>query len=496
MENPFTRKLTRFFQFPKISLIVIFAVAIIIITFVINKVGNEIFLITGKRLSAETALMVGFGITLSFIFIYVYILILYRQSYNKLVQKNEEYQNSLDDINQKLVEQTAMEEELKRNYQIQTLLSSLLQISLSNISLNDQLDEIFNEIQSATWLEMNIKGCVFLYNEEDKILEMNAYIGLHQSLISSFERNPKNLCLCGQKMGAGKADHLDPDKCRHNGKNPRDQYDVHYYLPIKRGDKYLGILNLLLSGTRSVTGKEDEFFKSLVDVLAGMIEQYHTEQKLSQTVMTLRAALGGTVHAMALTVEIRDPYTAGHQKRVSNLARAIATEMGLSRHMIEGIRIAGIVHDLGKISVPSEILSKPGNISQIEYSLINTHPQKGYEILSSINFPWPIAQIVLQHHERLNGSGYPAGLKGDEILIEAQVLMVADVVEAMSSHRPYRPARGNRIALEEITKNKGILFNKKAVDACLKLFLNDGFQFDHTFNMDKFEESEIVVQDH
>ena len=181
---------------------------------------------------------------------------------------------------------------------------------------------------------------------------------------------------------------------------------------------------------------------------------------------------------MALTVEIRDPYTAGHQRRVSNLARAIATEMGLSHDQIEGIRIAGIVHDLGKITVPSEILSKPGLISLIEHSLINTHPQKGFEILSSINFPWPIAQIVLQHHERINGSGYPAGLKKDQILLEAKVLMVADVVEAMASHRPYRPSRGVQLAMDEITKNKGILYDKRVVDACLRLFLNKGFKFD------------------
>jgi len=207
--------------------------------------------------------------------------------------------------------------------------------------------------------------------------------------------------------------------------------------------------------------------------------------------MTLRAALGGTIHAMALTVEIRDPYTAGHQRRVSNLARAIATEMGLSKDQIEGVRISGIVHDLGKISVPSEILSKPGDITQIEYSLINTHPQKGFEILESINFPWPIAKIVLQHHERLDGSGYPAGLKKDKILLEAQVLMVADVVEAMSSHRPYRPSRGNQSALEEIMKNRDILFNKDAVDACLKLFLNKGFKFDQHTNVEQYDEAEM-----
>jgi HD-GYP domain-containing protein (c-di-GMP phosphodiesterase class II) len=452
--------------------------------------------LSGNKLSIETKLFIGVGIALSFIFIYLYILVLYRQSYFGLVLENENNLELLDEVKKKLIEQTEMEDELKKNYQIQTLLSDLLQISLLNTSLNEQLDEILNKIQSATWLDMHEEGCVYLIDDKDDVLVMNAYIGLHQSLISSFKRNPKNLCLCGKNMGSGKGGHLDVNKSRHILKTPKDQYEVHYYLPIKHGNKNLGILNLLMSGPHPINDKEDEFFQSVVDVLAGVIEQYQTDEKLNQTVMTLRAALGGTIHAMALTVEIRDPYTAGHQRRVSNLARAIATEMHLSKDQIEGVRIAGIVHDLGKISVPSEILSKPGNISLIEYSLINTHPQKGFEILNSINFPWPIAQIVLQHHERLDGSGYPAGLKEDQILIEAQVLMVADVVEAMSSHRPYRPSRGNKLALEEVMKNKGLLYNSKAVDACLKLFLNDGFQFDHSSDVDKYEEPVIERQNY
>jgi len=244
-------------------------------------------------------------------------------------------------------------------------------------------------------------------------------------------------------------------------------------------------MNLLLSGTHPIKDKEDEFFHSVTDVLAGIIEQRRTDDKLNQTVSTLRTTLGGTIHAMALAVETRDPYTAGHQRRVSNLARAIATEMGLSQDQIEATRIAGIVHDLGKISVPAEILSKPGEISMIEHMLINTHPQRGFEILDSISFPWPIAQIVLQHHERLDGSGYPAGLKKDNILMEAKVLAVADVVEAMASHRPYRPSRGIQLAMEEITENRGILYDPRVVDACLKLFLNKGFTFDLPPNEEK-----------
>ena len=185
--------------------------------------------------------------------------------------------------------------------------------------------------------------------------------------------------------------------------------------------------------------------------------------------------MGGIIQAMAATVETRDPYTAGHQRRVANLGRAIAQEMGLTEHQIDGIRMAGTVHDLGKISIPAEILSKPTKLSDIEFSLIKTHPQISYDILKDIDFPWPVAQTVFQHHERINGSGYPLGLKGEEILLEARILAVADVVEAIASHRPYRPAYGIEVALEQISKKKGILYDTAAVDACLRLFKEQRF---------------------
>jgi putative nucleotidyltransferase with HDIG domain len=173
---------------------------------------------------------------------------------------------------------------------------------------------------------------------------------------------------------------------------------------------------------------------------------------------------------MAATVETRDPYTAGHQRRVADLARAIAVEMGLSSEQIEGIRMAAIVHDIGKVSVPAEILSKPTKLAEIEFHLIKGHPQSGYDILKDIDFPWPIARIVLEHHERMNGSGYPNGLTGDKTFIESRVLAVADVVEAIASHRPARPARELSAALAEITQHKETLYDPGVVDACNRLF--------------------------
>jgi len=202
------------------------------------------------------------------------------------------------------------------------------------------------------------------------------------------------------------------------------------------------------------------------------------EQMVKERTVKLQRALEGIIQASVRIVESRDPYTAGHQDRVANLAGAIAIEMNLRENQVEGIRMAGSIHDLGKISVPAEILSKPSRLTEIEFALIKTHPRVGYDIIADIDFPWPIAQMVLQHHERMDGSGYPQGLSGQDILLEARILCVADVVEAMASHRPYRSALGIDVALKEISDNAGKLYDPEAADAVLKLFREKGFTFD------------------
>jgi len=202
-----------------------------------------------------------------------------------------------------------------------------------------------------------------------------------------------------------------------------------------------------------------------------------SKSELEFSMSKLQAALTGTIRALAATVEIRDPYTAGHQRRVASLCRAIAEAMGLPKKRVEDIHIAATIHDIGKINVPAEILSCPRQLTDIEFSLIKNHAQIGYEILRDIDFPGPIAEIVLQHHERMDGSGYPNGLKGEEILLEARIIAVVDVVEAMASHRPYREALGIDAALEEISKNKGVKYDSQVVDACVKVF-KDGFEFE------------------
>jgi len=200
-------------------------------------------------------------------------------------------------------------------------------------------------------------------------------------------------------------------------------------------------------------------------------------EERNKIIERLRKTLGATVQAMVVTVEARDPYTAGHQRRVSDLARAIASEMCLTAEQIDGIRMASVIHDIGKISVPAEILSKPTRLSNTEFSLIKQHSESGYGILKDIDFIGPVAKIVLQHHERIDGSGYPRGLKSADMLMEAKILAVADVVEAIASHRPYRPALGIDVALEEIMQKKGILYDEDVVDACLRLFRGKGFHF-------------------
>ena len=203
----------------------------------------------------------------------------------------------------------------------------------------------------------------------------------------------------------------------------------------------------------------------------------HMQQELQQSFETIKKAMHSTIQAISMTVEKRDPYTSGHQQRVADLAKAMAQELKLLPDQIESIYTAAAIHDIGKIALPAEILVKPSQLTAIEISLIQAHAQAGYDILKGIEFPWPIADIVLQHHERMDGSGYPQGLAGDKILFGARIIGVADVVETMASHRPYRPSIGTDKALEEIARNRGTLYDPLAVDACLTLFNDKKFEF-------------------
>ena len=256
-------------------------------------------------------------------------------------------------------------------------------------------------------------------------------------------------------------------------------------LPLISKNTTLGSLNIYASEPDAFDEDEVKLLNELANNVAygiGALEmrskREQAEADLKESFEKLKKALNGTVYALTEILQRRDPYTAGHQGRVAELACAIAQEMGLSEDRIEGIRMAGLLHDIGKIYVPSEILARPGRISSLETDIIETHVQVGYEILKTIEFPWPVVETVLQHQERLDGSGYPSGLRGDDILLEARILAVADVVEAMSSHRPYRPTLGMDMALKEISDFRGVRYDADVVDACLRLFNEKGYKIE------------------
>jgi len=254
---------------------------------------------------------------------------------------------------------------------------------------------------------------------------------------------------------------------------------IELLVPMENNGRLAGIMLLTCKATHEpYSNEERRLLWATASGAAASINNANIYENIKQEHSELEKAMDGVVHAMSLVTESRDPYTAGHQRRVAELAQAIGREMGLSEWQIMGMHIAGLLHDVGKVAVPSEILSKPGKISQYEYSIIKNHSQVGYEILQKIDFPWPVTIAILQHHERMNGSGYPAGVSGEEIILEARILGVADVVEAMSSHRPYRPALGLGSALAEITKNRGVLYDPQVVDACLRLLENDETVFE------------------
>lgn len=261
-------------------------------------------------------------------------------------------------------------------------------------------------------------------------------------------------------------------------------WNANLAVPLSDGKRVFGALSIFSADPDAFDADEVALLNELgndlafgISALKTRAERDHAMEKNLQYQEQLRDNLEETIQAIAATVEMRDPYTAGHEKRVAELAVAIGRELGMAREQLDGLRIAGKVHDIGKVKIPAEILSRPTVLDELAFRMIKFHPESGYEILKGINFPWPVATIVWQHHERLDGSGYPRGLKGSEILLEAQILAVADVVESIMSHRPYRPALGLDAAFNEIMDKRGKLYNADAVDACVKLFKEKNFTF-------------------
>jgi len=273
------------------------------------------------------------------------------------------------------------------------------------------------------------------------------------------------------------------EECPCSMKNLRNQegYESIAMIPLRSGNEIIGLLQLNDTRQNIFTPDMIHFLEGIGASIGIAVARRRFMEKLRQSELSLRNTMESLVKTVATIVETRDPYTAGHQRRVADLALAIASEMDLTANEIAGIQIAGLIHDIGKMSVPAEILSKPTKLTGLEFALIKEHAQAGYDILKEIKFPWPIARIVLEHHERMDGSGYPQGLSGEQTLKASRILTVADVVEAMASHRPYRPGLGIDIALDEIEKNRGALYDPEVVDACLRLFREKGYTFKNTW---------------
>jgi HD-GYP domain-containing protein (c-di-GMP phosphodiesterase class II) len=255
-------------------------------------------------------------------------------------------------------------------------------------------------------------------------------------------------------------------------------------IPLMDNKKAIGVMAVYGEDTECFGIEDNNILTEIADhIVYGIlglkirIKKEVAEAQLKASLEKVRNILSGTMHTVTSIVERRDPYTAGHQRRVADLARTIGKKMNLLNYRIEGLRISGAIHDLGKISVPAEILCKPGKLEVPEFEIIKEHTRIGSDLLKDMEFTWPVYKIILQHHERMDGSGYPEGLSGENILLEARILAVADVVEAMASHRPYRPSLGIDKALDEIVKSKGALYDPDAVNACVQVIEDDGYKF-------------------
>ena len=359
----------------------------------------------------------------------------------------------------------------------------------SKLGVDDLMEVI---LTSAADLVNADHAFFYVYNPDADALELKRALGCSSKVgyrmeqgagvIGKVLRTGKPMIVNDYQSWEGR--HLDP-RC--------SQIRAVIALPLTFDGQVMGALGLAHTEEGKTFGKEDMAVFSRFAALASVVllnetmcaqvqhelgERKRVWEELQRKNDRLEETFAATINALATTIEMKDPYTAAHQRWVTRLACAIAGEMDLAQEQIEGLRLAGLIHDIGKMNVPAELLLKPRRLTEIEYEAIKIHPQSGYDIVKEIQFPWPIAQIVLQHHERIDGSGYPQGISGTEILAEARLLAVADVVESMSSHRPYRDAHGIDIALDEIARNSGILYDPDAVEACLGVFKDKGFKFE------------------
>ncbi len=397
------------------------------------------------------------------------------------------------DRDQIRMDQSRTEQELKRAQRALKTLSSCHRAMIRSMNKEDLLQDICRIIVEEGGYSMAWVGIAA--DDHKRSIKVLAKSGNHDGYFENINLNwsegRDGHCPEGSAIRAGKPyvvrDILsNPEVMPWRGEALKQGFSSVVSLPLMSNGRPFGALSIYSDETDLFNSEEVDLLKRLGDSLVYGVVAIHTHKKLNlaegeakKSLGKLQKAFGAIIQVLEKTVEIRDPYTAGHQRRVADLAGRIGKEMGLSADRIDGIKITGIIHDIGKIHIPAEILSKPKALTSIEFSLIKTHPQVGADILEAIEFPWPVGKIVLQHHERVDGSGYPHGLSKKDILLESRIIGVADVVEAMASHRPYRPALGIDKALKEISDNRSILYDKDVVDVCLKLFREKKYQFEH-----------------
>jgi diguanylate cyclase (GGDEF)-like protein/PAS domain S-box-containing protein len=374
-------------------------------------------------------------------------------------------------------------EQLKKMYSFQNISRKLNQFLLRC----ENEDEIYKTVCDA-FMKTDLIKFVWIGLIEEGTFDVKpaAYAGIEKEYINSIKakwdnsqygKGPTGIAIKTQKPVIIGDIRTDPAYMPWRKEALKRGYLSIISLPIIHEGTVIGVLDVH-SDKKDAFNKEDvEFLRELTGDIAIGIKSIRMEKNLQEKSKQLEEAIENVIFTMAKMSESKDPYTAGHQQKVSQLATAIARKMGLTEDKIESLKFASLIHDVGKFSIPGEILSKPSKLTETEFALIKEHPKICYDIIKSVDFPWEIASIILQHHERLDGSGYPGGLKDKEILLEAKILAVADVVEAMSSFRPYRPALGTDKALEELSMNKGKLYDPEVVDACIKLFKEDGFKF-------------------
>ena len=394
--------------------------------------------------------------------------------------KKIEFVNVFEDITQR----KKMEEKLRRLYSMQTTLRNINEMLLkaeSEMQIYRQVLPLLKEIEfiKFVWIGLIEKGSF----EVKPIV----HPGLEKDYLSSiritWDNSKYGKGPTGSAIKTGRPCVIediknDPRYEAWRNEVLKSKFSSSIAIPLKQNREVLGVLNIYSDKKKAFGHEELDFLEEVSGDITIGIKNIRLKEELLQNLKDIRRLFEQEIETIASLCESRDPYTAGHQRRVAQLSCAIAKEMGLPEKQIEGIHASGLLHDIGKIYIPTDILNRPGRLSNIEMDLIRTHSKVGYDILKTVNFPWPVAQIVLQHHERQDGSGYPQGLSGEEILIEAKILAVTDVVEAMSSHRPYRPALGIDMALGEISRNSGILYDPKVVDVCLKLFKEKNFKFE------------------